>query len=115
MRTVREVFDHHVKALNEANLDEVAYDYAEQAFLITKDDGVIRGRQAIKGWFDGVLSGPLVGAQFEATTVIIEGDILYLEWEGEGTENVASGVDTFLIHDDRIHAQTVRLLSLEPK
>ncbi len=115
MRTVQEVFDHHVKALNEANLDEVAYDYAEDAFLITKDDGVIRGREAIKKWFDDVLSGPLVGAQFEATTLIIEDDILYLEWKGEGTENVATGVDTFVIRDDRIRAQTVKLLSLEPK
>jgi uncharacterized protein (TIGR02246 family) len=115
MRTVEEVFDHHVKALNEANLDEVAYDYAEDAFLITKDDGVIRGREAIKKWFDDVLSGPLVGAKFEATTLIIEDDILYLEWEAEGTENTASGVDTFVIRDDRIRAQTVKLLSLEPK
>lgn len=115
MRTVQQVFEHHVKALNEANLDEVAYDYAEQAFLITKDDGVVGGREAIKKWFDGVLSGPLVGAKFEATTLIIEGDILYLEWEGEGTENVASGVDTFVIHDGQIHVQTVKLLSLAPK
>ena len=42
MRTVEEVFAHHAKALNEANLDEVAYDYAEQALFITKDDGVVR-------------------------------------------------------------------------
>jgi ketosteroid isomerase-like protein len=115
MRTVKEVFEHHAKALNEANLDEVAYDYADQAFLITKDDGVVRGREAIKKWFGAVLSGPLVGAQFEGTTLILEGDIVYLEWKGEGTKNVASGVDTFVIRDDRIHAQTVKLLSLTPK
>jgi ketosteroid isomerase-like protein len=114
-RTTGEVFDHHVKALNEANLDEVAFDYAQNAFLITKDDGVVRGREAIKKWFDGVLSGPLVGAKFEATTLIIEGDILYLEWQGEGTKNTASGVDTFLIRDGEIRVQTVKLLSLAPK
>jgi ketosteroid isomerase-like protein len=115
MRTVKEVFEHHAKALNEANLDEVAHDYAEQAFLITKDDGVVRGREAIKKWFGAVLSGPLVGAQFEATTLIMEGDVLYLEWKCEGTKNAASGLDTFVIRDDRIHAQTVKLLSLTPK
>lgn len=48
MRTVDEVFAHHVKALNEANLEDVAYDYAEQAVFITKDDGVVRGRETIK-------------------------------------------------------------------
>ena len=115
MRTVQEVFNHHAQALNKANLDEVAFDYAEQALFITKDDGVVRGREAIKKWFGGVLSGPLVGAQFEATTLIIEGDIVYLEWKAEGSTHVASGVDTFLIHDDQIHAQTVKVLSLAPK
>ena len=113
-RTTREVFDHHVKALNEANMDEVAFDYAEDAFFITKDDGVIRGREAIKVWFNGVLSGPLVGATFEATTLIIEGDILYLEWAGAGATHSASGVDTFLIRDNQIRVQTVKLLSLTP-
>jgi uncharacterized protein (TIGR02246 family) len=115
MRTIQVVFDHHVKALNEANLDAVAYDYAEQAVFITKDDGVVRGRDAIKKWFGGVLLGPLVGAQFEATTLIIEGDIVYLEWKGEGATHAASGVDTFVIHDDQIHAQIVKVLSLAPK
>ncbi len=76
---------------------------------------MVKGREAIKKWFGAVLSGPLVGAQFEATTLIVEGDILYLEWKGEGTKNVASDVDTFVIHGDRIHAQTVRLLSLAPR
>ena len=49
MRTVKEVLDHHVKALNEAKLDEVAADYGEHAVLITKDDGVVKGREAIRG------------------------------------------------------------------
>jgi ketosteroid isomerase-like protein len=114
-RTINEVFDHHVNALNEANMDEVAFDYAEDSFFITKDDGVIRGRQAIKTWFSGVMSGPLVGAKFEATTLIIEKDILYLEWQASGDTHNASGVDTFLIRDGEIQAQTVKLLSLTPK
>jgi ketosteroid isomerase-like protein len=115
MRTVNEVFAHHVKALNEANFEDIAYDYAEQAVFITKDDGVVRGREAIKKWFTGVLAGPLVGAKFDATTLIVEGDVLYLEWKGEGTTNNASGVDTFIIRDGHIQAQTVKVLSLGPK
>jgi len=115
MRTPREVFDHHVEALNEANIDQVAFDYAEDAFLITRDDKVIRGREAIKAWFNGVLSGPLIGAKFEATTLIIEADILYLEWQGTGTTHTASSVDTFVIRDREIRVQTVKILSLAPK
>jgi len=115
MRTVQEVFNHHAQALNKANLDEVAYDYAEQAFFITKDDGVVRGREAIKKWFGGVLFGPLAGAKFDATTLIVEGDIIYLEWKAAATANNASGVDTFVIHNGQIQAQTVKVLSLAPK
>ncbi len=115
MRTVTEVFEHNAKALNEANLDDVAYDYADQAVFITKDDGVVRGREAIKKWFGGVLYGPLVGAKFDAKTLIVEGDIVYLEWTAEATNNNARGVDTFVIHDGHIQAQTVKVLSLGPK
>ena len=115
MRTPREVFDHHVAALNEANLDQVGFDYAEDALFITKDDKGVRGREAIKAWFNGVLSGPLIGAKFEATTLIIEADILYLEWQGTGTTHTASGVDTFVIRDGEIRVQTVKILSLAPK
>ena len=115
MRSVDEVFAHHVKALNEANFEDTAFDYAEQAVFITKDDGVVRGREAIKNWFTGVLSGPLVGAKFEGTVLIVEGEVLYLEWKASADANDASGVDTFIIRDGEIQAQTVRVLSLGPK
>ncbi len=113
-RNTSEVFEHHVRALNAANFDDIAFDYAADAFLITKDDGVVRGRDAIKKWFTGVLNGPLVGAQFSATTLTIEGEILYLEWQATGTTHRGAGVDTFLIHDGEIRAQTVKVLSLTP-
>jgi|GEM_PF-6798764 len=34
-RTPGEVFDHHARALNAANLDETAFDYAQEAFCLT--------------------------------------------------------------------------------
>lgn len=114
-RSTSEVFDHHVKALNEGNLDEVASDYAADAVFITKDDGTVRGIDAIQKWFGGTLSGPLVGAQFKPTTLISEGETLYLEWEAEGTTNQATGVDTFVIRGGEIHAQTAKLISISPK
>ncbi len=115
MRAVNEVFAHHAKALNEANFEDIAYDYAEHASFITKDDGVVHGREAIKAWFTGVLSGPLAGAKFEGTTLIVEGDVVYLEWKAEATVNNATGVDTFVIRDGQIQAQTVKVLSLGPR
>jgi len=61
------------------------------------------------------MSGPLVGAKFDITTMIIEDDIVYIEWSAQGTQNVATGTDTFVIRDGQIHAQTVKFLSLGPR
>ncbi len=114
-RSTLEVFEHHANALNTANFDEIAFDYAMNGILITKDDGVVKGREAIKKWFTGVLTGPLVGAQFTATTLTIEGEVLYLEWSAPGTTHNGTGVDTFFIRGGEIQVQTVKVLSLAPK
>jgi ketosteroid isomerase-like protein len=114
-RSVQEVFAHHVKGLNEAKTDDVAFDYAENAIFITKDDGVVRGREAIKKWFHAALTGPLLGAKFEAAVLTVEGEIIYLEWKAEANVNRASGVDTFVVRDGEIRAQTVKILSLGPR
>ncbi len=114
-RGVDEVFAHHVQGLNEANMEDIGLDYGPDSFIITKDDGVVRGRDAIKKWFNAVLTGPLCGAKFDATTLIVEGGIVYLEWEGVGDQNRATGLDTFVIRDGEIKTQTIKLLSLTPK
>lgn len=112
-RTTQEVFDHHVQALIARNLDEVVADYAENAFIITPE-GVTRGRPAIRGLFANLLEA-LPNAQFAAKTLIIEGEVLFLEWTADSARNkVNDGVDTFLIRNGQIQAQTVKF-TLTPK
>ncbi|MBI3988704.1 MAG: nuclear transport factor 2 family protein, partial [candidate division NC10 bacterium] len=72
-RTPREVFDHHLKAINDGNLDEIAADYTEKAFLIIPPDTILRGREAIKGLFQQALTEALPGGKFTAKTIIVEG------------------------------------------
>ena len=109
-RSTSEVFDHHINSINQVDLDELALDYAEDAFLITKEEGVIRGKGGILTWFrDIVVPGPLAGATFEPTTLIVEADVVYLEWEAVGATHRGVGVDHFVIHAGLIRAQTVKV------
>lgn len=107
--TPREVFDHHLRAINEGNVDEIAADYAENAFLIIPPDTILRGREAIKGLFQQALTEALPGGQFSAKMIIVEGEILYLEWTAASPKaTVSDGTDTFVIRNGEIQAQTAK-------
>jgi ketosteroid isomerase-like protein len=115
MRTVEEILNHHMEATNGGNLDEIMLDYAEDAVLITKDTGVIKGKEALRQFFQMLTSGLFAGVQSSNTTLITEGDLAYVEWQFETATNVASGVDTFVVYGDRIHAQTGKLIDFKRK
>lgn len=51
-RTPQEVFEHHIQALGNEDLDATALDYAETAYLITPS-GVMRAKDAIRQFFAG--------------------------------------------------------------
>ena len=63
MRTVEEILNHHMKATNEGNLEEIMLDYAEDAVLITKDTGVVKGKEALRQFFQMLTSGLFAGVQ----------------------------------------------------
>jgi ketosteroid isomerase-like protein len=115
MRTVEEILNNHMKATQEGNLDEIMLDYAEDAFLITKDTGVVKGKEALRQSFRMLTSGLFAGGQSTTTTLIIEGDLAYVEWKLESDKHTASGVDTFVVYGDRIHAQTGKLIDFKRK
>jgi hypothetical protein len=114
-RTIESVMAHHMQALNDADLEEVARDYTASSILITKDTGAIRGKENIKQFFELLLTAYFPGGQFTATTLITEGDVAYLEWTCESSQFIATGVDTFVIHGNRILAQTGKLISYSVK
>ncbi|HTQ20598.1 nuclear transport factor 2 family protein [Mycobacterium sp.] len=106
-RTSQEVFAHHGQALAAGDLDEILADYADDSVLITSA-GVARGKDEIRQVFVRLLDD-LPNAEWDLKNMILDGDLLYLEWAADSAANrVDDGVDTFVFRDGMIWAQTVR-------
>ena len=56
-RTPEEIFAHHGQALGAEDLDATVMDFADTAVLVTSD-GVRRGKDAIRNFFDGLFTAP---------------------------------------------------------
>jgi len=105
-RTPEEIFAHHAQALGAEDLEATALDYAEDAVLITQD-GVMRGKTAIRDFFAAVFQA-LPKAQWGVKTTYVD-NILFLQWTGDSARgSVSDGVDTFIFKDGLIQTQTVR-------
>ena len=111
-RTPQQIFDHHLQALLDGDLDEIVADYADDAAVITAA-GVARGRAAIRGAF-GKLAGALSGADFAVQTKVYDGDVLLLEWTLDTPAARIDGADTFVFADGLIAVQTISQ-SVHPK
>jgi hypothetical protein len=104
-RTPEEIFAHHGQALGAEDLDATAMDFAATAVLVTSD-GVRRGKDAIRNYFDGLFKA-LPKAQWGHKTIYAD-NLLFLEWTGDSARaSVSDGVDTFLFKDGLIQAETV--------
>ncbi len=99
-RTPEEIFAHHGQALGAEDLDATVMDFADTAVIVTPD-GVRRGKDAIRNFFDGLFKA-LPKAQCYVD------NLLFLEWTGDSARaSVSDGVDTFIFKDGLIQAQTV--------
>jgi len=105
MRTPRKVFDDHWDAVTAGDLDRVLADYAEDAVFV-RPGRIARGRASVRTVFEE-LGADLAGFHFHQESITVDGPIVLLEWSGHGAGGDASGVDSFVIHDDRIHQQTL--------
>ena len=104
-RTPEEIFAHHGQALGAEDLDATVMDFAETAVLVTPD-GVRRGKDAIRNFFDGLFKA-LPKAQWGLKTSYVD-NVLFVEWTGDSARaSVSDGVDTFIFKDGLIQAQTV--------
>ncbi len=115
MRTVEEILDHHAQAVKDGNLDEIIADYADDAVLISKDTGPVKGKEALRGFFQMLTGGLFAGGESTDLVRIIDGELVYLEWQVESAKHVATGVDTFVVSGDRIRYQTGKLISFKRK
>ena len=105
-RTPEEIFAHHGQALGAEDLDATMMDFADTAVLVTSD-GVRRGKDAIRNFFDGLFKA-LPKAQWGLKTNYVD-NLLFVEWTGDSARaSVSDGVDTLIFKDGLIQAQTVR-------
>lgn len=105
-RTPEEIFAHHAEALGAEDPDATALDYAEGAYLITQD-GVMRGKDAIRGFFAAVFQA-LPQAQWGVKPTYVE-NTMFLQWTADSRlGSISDGVDTFIFANGLIQVQTAR-------
>jgi hypothetical protein len=114
-RTAREVLDDHLNIANEwvgADLEEVLR--ADLERNVSEDVVILINRGTFRG-YDGVRELALMLAEelpehnaFEYTYVAADGRMGLLEWTYEdSTVRVRDGVDSYLIENGKIVAQTI--------
>ena len=94
----QKVFDHHIAALGEADVEAIMADYDDDAVLMTNLSGLLVGKAAIREMFANV---KLTG--FVQTQLLVEGDYAFVVWKAD---QVRSGSDTFVVRAGKIVLQT---------
>lgn len=108
MRTTREVWEHHCIAFANADIDDVMFDFADDAIYVTTNT-VIKGKENIRKQYDSHFKSLEVGATSKIISETIDGEIVFFEWTADTPSiYIPDGVDTFVIRDGFIVAQTVR-------
>jgi hypothetical protein len=113
IRTAREVFDDHLRIGVEGTVeDDIARSYASTVVILT-GDGVHRGYDGLRDQA-ARMQRELPNCTFHYRTRLVEGEVAFLEWTAEADgARVRDGVDSYLIRDGRILAQTVHY-TIEP-
>jgi SnoaL-like protein len=103
---------HHLQAVSEG-VDAIMQDYTPDSVLFTPD-GLLRGLEPIRAFFDGFLrtSPPELLRAITLVRQDIEGDVAYIIWKAEPFIPLAT--DTFVIRDGKIVAQSFAVLAPTP-
>lgn len=105
------VFDHHLTAFIERNMQENLADYTEDSVVIIPNT-IFRGKAEIEGLFGALFKEfAQEGSKFELTEKRVEGNIVYISWKASTPDNeYRYATDTFLIEDGKIKIQTIGLV-----
>ena len=106
-RSARDVLDDHL-ALAAAGdwRTDLERNVADDVVVLT-GFGVFTGRDQVRVLAE-LLDAQVPGASFEYTTVVVHGDVGFLEWTADSpTARVRDGADSFVIRDGRIVVQTI--------
>jgi hypothetical protein len=95
-RTTEQVLQDHMASLMRGDLPAIMADYAEDAVLMTLETFFLNGL------------GAMPNMRMGSAGVQVHGEFALVAWSAEFDGGaIPHGVDTFFIHDDRIHVQTV--------
>ena len=102
--TTRAVLDHHMRSLNEADLEATLADYADDCVYISGET-ILRGPDALRAPFGAVPAGAVDQMVMQHT--VCEGDVAYIVWS---MANGMKGTDTFVLRGGKIVVQTVSIV-----
>ena len=105
--TTQAVVNHHLERFAALDMQGVMADYAPDAILIVPT-GVLRGVNQITPLFQDLFAEfAKPGATFDLQKQVIEGDVAYICWVAETSDNTYDlGTDTFFVPNDKIAVQT---------
>lgn len=106
-RSAREVLDDHLRESKEGSIEaDLARNYSHDLVVLT-GRGVYRGHDGLRqlGEF---LRKELPDGSFEYQTVLVDGEMGFLEWTGRSAAaRVDDGADSYLIRNGKIVVQTI--------
>lgn len=112
-RSPREVLDDHLALATAGDwTTDLERNVADDIVVLT-GFGVFEGRDQVRVLAD-LLDAQLPAARFEYTTVVVRGEVAFLEWTADANgARVRDGADSFVIRGGRIVAQTIHY-TVEP-
>ena len=107
MKSTNDILDHHLKAIQQGDVNAVLSDYARDAVLF-RSDGIFKGVDAIRPVFEKFIADfQTPGATTETKRRLVAGDYAYMLWTGETADNVYElAADTFTLKESKIVAQS---------
>ncbi|MFC7403681.1 nuclear transport factor 2 family protein [Georgenia alba] len=107
-RGTREVLESHLAHREDGDLEgDLTENYHPDVVLLSWGEGTDRGHDGVRHRAE-VLSSYLGHGAFRYEELLVEGEIGMLRWSGEADEvRVRHGVDSFVVRDGRIVAQTI--------
>ena len=105
----RAVLDEHLACRERGDLDEdLRHHYAEDVVVLTPK-GAFHGHDGVREAAEELYKAVHHTDGYEYSSVVCDDRVALLEWNAKGDEmRIADGVDSFLIEDGKIKAQTIR-------
>ncbi len=106
-RTAREVLEDHLCCRGRHAVEaDIVRNYAEDVVLLT-GQGIFRGHDGVRR-SAALLHAWLPSAVYEYRTVLLEGEVAFLEWAAScAAAVVEDGADSFVIRGGRFVVQTI--------